>query len=596
MAFPVRLGLLLAAFAVGGTACQAPAYSDGANEPSSKKKKKSTDDSKDSAAQAQTAAPRPPLPTATFTFAPCTGAYKEARSCGTALVPLDYANPNGPKITLFVARIGSADPNATQLYMLPGGPGGPASGMIWIAQEAIKQRPDLDVILVEHRGVGRATRLACPRQTAAKAADPLTDQNACVAEVKGTQGDVMAQFTTSNAARDVAVAVQSLKGQNHAFVYGVSYGTYWVHRFMQVTPIDVDGVIVDSCFDQSDTYDNFPTQYDGVTRRLAQLCASDRTCASMLGGDPFASMASIISGAASSRCGQSLGLDREGIVNTLTSMLTTRTLQELVPSFLARFNRCDADDSTALNNFFQQLNAPGDPEPEDLNGDVLYKNVVYSELWATPAPTEEALTQRYSQFVVSPMGSVQDVPLQAAWPHYTMDEYARKWAQTKMPVLVMNGDMDVQTPIESARSYETNLTGANKYFVFVPWSNHGTIIQSPMADGHNCGMQVMFEFMQNPGTRPAATCTTQTMPPNVNSTPDTVGGFYRTSTAWTRGTGDPVQSDDSKAAIERTHKILQTLGPRRFAQHAAAVRPNIFGPQNRIDPVILPTPMLRLSR
>ena len=62
------------------------------------------------------------------------------------------------------------------------------------------------------------------------------------------------------------------------------------------------------------------------------------------------------------------------------------------------------------------------------------------------------------------------------WPRYTSDPYVHKWAQTKIPVMTMNGDLDVQTPIESARDFETKLRQARKF----------------LESGHTVRVQLMY--------------------------------------------------------------------------------------------------------
>src|SRR4051812_35336518 len=49
--------------------------------------------------------------------------------CGTVRVPLDWAEPDGDRITLAVSRLPAADPDRRigVLFFNPGGPGGPAA-------------------------------------------------------------------------------------------------------------------------------------------------------------------------------------------------------------------------------------------------------------------------------------------------------------------------------------------------------------------------------------------------------------------------------------------------------------------------------------
>jgi pimeloyl-ACP methyl ester carboxylesterase len=532
--------------------------------------------------------PRPPLPKTTFTFSPCTGAYAAARTCGVAKVPLDYGSPEGAKIEIFVARMGSAEPSAPQLYALEGGPGGSANELIPVLATLVEGRPDLDVIYVEHRGVGRSTPLSCP--TAGAVVDVAAQATACVAEVTAARGNVLAHFTTSNAARDLAVTIQSLRTNEQAFVYGVSYGTYWAHRFLQLSPFDIDGVILDSAASNTQFFDTFQTQNDPALRRIAEHCKSDLACRAALGEDPFARMASIIGGTGSLTCGAALGIDRALLTEIVIGMLRYRSTAELVPSFLARFERCSSADQDAITRLQDALFAPRpegkaalDPA-EVLPGEVLYYNIVFSELWSKPAPSLLSLEQRLATQVVSSRSILDLARREVVWPHYPSDLYTRQWATTTMPVLTLNGDLDVQTPIETARAFESSLGGEHTHFVHIPWANHGVIDQSPMEGGGHCGLELIHAFLANPKAAPDTSCTARTLPPNLSSDPDTLGALYGTSDAWAGVGGRSVAPEIAKRITTAVQRHV-----------AGSLYVNVRPPSPRLaNPLPLPVPLPRI--
>src|SRR5262249_8548365 len=152
-----------------------------------------------------------------------------------------------------------------QLWLLQGGPGGSASAFYSLIDVIQSRRPELDIYTLEHRGVGSSTELDCPAQTADNSdGGPLIAPNevtACVAAVQASVGGALQQFTTSQAARDLAHVIDRTKAQGQrVFIYGVSYGTYWVQRYLQLFPTQASAAILDSILPPVTQFENFDAQ------------------------------------------------------------------------------------------------------------------------------------------------------------------------------------------------------------------------------------------------------------------------------------------------------------------------------------------------
>ena len=80
--------------------------------------------------------------------------------CGTMLVPLDYADPDGTAITLMVAkRPATGDKRLGSLIINPGGPGG--SGVGYVGYFNAAGLENYDIVGWDPRGVGRSTPVTC---------------------------------------------------------------------------------------------------------------------------------------------------------------------------------------------------------------------------------------------------------------------------------------------------------------------------------------------------------------------------------------------------------------------------------------------------
>ena len=114
-------------------------------------------------AAAQEASPIPTLPQA-----PCTAPTQAGFDCVMAQVPLDYAEPAGPSITLSVVRHTATDRDHRigTLFMNPGGPGGQGTVDLpdWISLFSPTMQARFDIISWDPRWTQRGTWTFCAKQ------------------------------------------------------------------------------------------------------------------------------------------------------------------------------------------------------------------------------------------------------------------------------------------------------------------------------------------------------------------------------------------------------------------------------------------------
>ncbi|MFD6423219.1 alpha/beta hydrolase [Streptomyces sp. NPDC060198] len=206
-----------------------------------------------------------PVSTAALEWRPCTGGLA-GQECADLSVPLDYASPDGPSLTLAVSRLRTDRPDARRgtLMVIPGGPG--SSGVQRLTQKGAALRKSTygryDLVSLDPRGVGGSTRAGCGlaeedrKLTALRswpAADGSIDEN--VARSRRTAeacardgGAVLRSFTSANQVRDLDRFRQAL-GERKVSAWGVSYGTYIGAQYAQAYPGRVDRLVLDSSGD-----------------------------------------------------------------------------------------------------------------------------------------------------------------------------------------------------------------------------------------------------------------------------------------------------------------------------------------------------------
>jgi len=169
--------------------------------------------------------------------------------CATLTVPLDYADPDGANLDLYVARIPAltANPAADPVVLINGGPGGSAVDLYLQLRSAFDVlRRDRDIVLLEQRGTGRSlSGLDCDIPEDFELITSTQD------EIRATVETCIAEFahdprffTTSVAVRDLD-ALRDALGVEQWNLYGVSYGTRVAQHYLRRYDARVRSVILD---------------------------------------------------------------------------------------------------------------------------------------------------------------------------------------------------------------------------------------------------------------------------------------------------------------------------------------------------------------
>lgn len=551
----------------------------------------------------------------------CPSPFNQMDECSTLKMPYDWGNVDGEKLDVFVARKKAAGVARGQVWLLQGGPG--ATGAVFAARFGNEQTeveriaeavPDVDIYVIEHRGVGLSTRLTCPRQPGADG--PPDGLEECINALKVSWGPKLPYFTSQAAARDLAAAIDATRvsGQK-PFVYGVSYGTYWAIQYLKVRPNDAAGVILDSIAPPGELFFNeFTLQFDPVAEKLSALCAADALCAQKLGPDPWARVRSIMAGVAQGRCMDELNTKTSGsfasdtenyvrrVKGAFASLLQQSSINTLLFPVLYRLERCDAADLEPLYQFFlladsilssDEASLPGGPgwveratrngsvgeasvadEVNALRSNLLRYHIGGSELYAPASLSRAEIERRCDDALFCPAPTI-DVYLREVWPYYTPPADVWAWPGTNVPILAMNGELDPQTPVETAARVEANFRNSTQNFVRVPFATHALISSSTLHSDHNetCGNQMLYAFLRDPAAPPATECLSDLEASSFVSgpdaslyTPDFVQVFFgpETSDLWENTTpAEPLPVASPRTVALPSVATARKLGPVR---------------------------------
>lgn len=489
------------------------------------------------------ATPDAATPSPALSWSPCDlkseGGGPKAE-CAVTQVPLRAGEPGGKTIDFHVKRYRPKDGKGLrQLWMLQGGPGGSAYVFESMVEAIGGRFPDVDFYLPDHRGTGKSSRVGCAAEGATTEGGffiTAGEWPSCLADVKAKLGADLEAYSTTNAANDLGVAIERARtpGQG-VYVYGVSYGTYWANRYMQLYPEQADGVILDSLAPPAASLARQDQDANEAAKDLLDLCAKDALCGAKLGADPWAKANALVTKLKAGHCA---AIGPAGVpVHELFRQLFGQFLmhpdyRKLIAPMIHRADRCEQRDIDALKPFLAAQ--VGEPEVNEMLrqwGWVLGYHVLFSELWEAPSPTAADLAAIREGAVASRDVTAGMDALVGKWPAYPGDAYMGKWPDRKKPVLVLQGGLDPATLLRKARPGKAVFTKPGQHWIEIPSATHTVIASSVTTEKRSCGTLIMMSFLEDAAS-PDTSCLAKVVPLDFAVPASLTQGVFGTTDAW----------------------------------------------------------------
>jgi pimeloyl-ACP methyl ester carboxylesterase len=465
--------------------------------------------------------------------------------CAKVKVPLDWDKPAGKTITLFLKHQGTACQRTTgtscgkSIWFLQGGPAG--AGTAFAGKAHLVADPTMEAYHLDMRGTGRSSYLACPTQEAggSPGGAMITDDEwpACAASLDKAY---LAHFSTTNQARDLGYLIDTVRAlKQQVFTKGGSYGTYWTQRYLQIYPEQASGAIMTGVASAGPAasgglnFANYMKQYEEIVgRQLEQRCADHAICSERLlgvpaktktGADVHAAMLSVLDNlgpgkgcpkitdpALSSVAGK---YTRTVLKKWFATTILYATTSDWVLPFAVtyRLKRCNAGDVGALKAFASTISDfSSSMAASDMFSYVLNQHISLSEMWASPMT--DVAAQAYADSCIWCFGRVTRF-LNDPWPlAYPADAFVGKYADTLVPVLMLNGTLDPASPlVQSAYKVRDNLKSPHKHFFSLPDVAHAGVAPAP---GGDCEARITAAFLADPATKPTD-CSASVYPMNL---------------------------------------------------------------------------------
>jgi pimeloyl-ACP methyl ester carboxylesterase len=410
---------------------------------------------------AATAAGAPQRPRLTDAH-PCAG--QPGFTCSTLTVPLDHRGRTPGSLNLRVAVADNAGAPKGVLLFLTGGPGQP--GVPAITRLAVQRLPEVAqnyrFAMIDQRGTGEFGAINCPGlQAQMGSSDIATPTPDAVRECAGILGDTAPLYGSDQTVADLDMFRQAL-GAEKITVDGVSYGSFTAGRYAIAHPHDVRALVLDSVVPHHVTAADslYLVALRAEAPVLRDACATAPAC----GFDPAEDLAQLVR-SRSAADGVRI-FDMIVTYEFLDPTYREPNLPGLPPGvgdLIGSLHAARDGDPAQLDALLTILASGGDPVEAFSSG--LHAATLCADMrfpWGTSATPERVrpLLLRHAGQAIknsdvwpyTPAVAVNQGFIQSClpWPaeHPTPDPAAKL---PNVPVLLLNGDHDLSTPLEWAR-------------------------------------------------------------------------------------------------------------------------------------------------
>jgi pimeloyl-ACP methyl ester carboxylesterase len=441
----------------------------------------------------------------------CPAPFDVTTSCGVATVPANWAKPKGRRtLEIWYAWVPPPSGTSTGVTVpFMGGPGDAISEVADLFLALTPALPDRDMLIVDVRGAGRSGRLGCPTVDTAQWNPSGEEQVDAVARCAQEIGRRRNDYTTVASVLDVESIRRALNLPNPSLL-GVSYGTWVVQTYAILFPKLVQGAVIDGIV----PFDLDPwgrTYTDGMQRVLRLRCERTALC----DPDEADRRVRLVAASLAARPVQfpnSTRLLTEGDFSAMSIF----ALQFTFADYLTAIDRAREGDYApllALTGALTEL-----PPVNPIGSSRALQVVVACNEYSAPFDLDDKLSKRKAEFVrrlarlpddafgwFSKQGWVD-----SAWEQVDFClKYPRPRFSPRLrppylgpfpdkPVLMLNGDIDLQTPLESAERAEKDWP--NSVFLTIKDAPHVSI------PNNECALLTAVSFLQNPVLPDPRTC------------------------------------------------------------------------------------------
>ena len=245
----------------------------------------------------------------------------------------------------------------------------------------------------------------------------------------------------------MAIQIQAAQLTGRISVLGVSYGTYWLNRFLTLYPDLVQAAVMDSPVNPLlHSFSMYNIRASSMAVQLMSSCSLQIECIRYFPKDsPMIMLSKIL---------QEMDSNEQACINQYFKSynITSQKLKSMffilfrypttggtiVPAIIFRLNRCNEADVRALDFFFQTRQLSSSVDEPVMFSQVLSYNIAFSELWLHSNQSEvdqQTLNTWQDATIIAPELHSDYVALKDAWPKYSPDEHRFRLANTSIMMI-----------------------------------------------------------------------------------------------------------------------------------------------------------------
>ncbi len=214
-------------------------------------------------------------------------------------------------------------------------------------------------------------------------------------------------------------------------------------------------------------------------------------------------------------------------------------MNSTVPALIHRLHRCEPEDDAAIRSLLDVLFGADGFWTSLHYSLVLQFHVMFSEMWESDEFADVDLNDYFNDLSrtvrVGRNQGLSRWSLRRRWPLYVDERWDDAWAETEIPMLMLQGMLDPATPYVRAQRAGEHFDGAHQHFIAFPEASHSVLSGTPVSDDPaelHCATLLLLDFLSDPEGDLDTSCVDDVYPIDFRGTAEIARTYFDTDDLW----------------------------------------------------------------